>query len=819
MTWLDTILPRTDLVLVPPKDPRRGLLADLVPYDVFADDPGGIVGLKHHGWCAGWDYEGPDFTVPESERVAERAEAIERAAANLPPGCVVHWSVIRDRAESAGRARREGEGHVSEFVEACSVDRRRSSTGFRQRTRVFISMPGEGGFLDAEGAGGFERLCRAFGYHLRSAGESVRRLEGDLLFSGLGSAIRHREVDLEAPGPEMLMDQALALGTLRRDREFGEILWVDDRATAVVAVTALPGTAQAGWLENIVRGFSGETRLVHRFVATSREAALKRIRGQQWRHLMSGMDLPLVVGWLLRSSDRSVSKGREGHVFPRMDQCTEAETEVQGGKVYGLASSGAYVYGENAAEASALARELIGRLETHGVSAVLERHGVVPAYRASLPGDGTSWQRLLQMSVAGWTGLLPVGSPWKGAESLGHPDKEDLGPLVFCRSRYDEQFGFSPWGCDGLEDVGHMVIIGVPGAGKSVFLNHALQGTLRFGESRVISLDVDESQRALCLATGGEHRKLGEAGLSAAPFAELSSGTLSFSTTMVLELLHQQRVEIEASVLSAVGGALRRMLDLPRDLRTLETFAGQLGSRTLRQAVGAFFGDGPFAGYLDGTPSGEPGRSKYRVNEMRSVLGLNERIGAPIVAYLFSEMLASLNGRDIRVFAVEELHETLRRSYLAEKFDDILLNFRKQLGGVWLVAHNATEIVGGRMWEAIRAAVPTRVFLPDRAAGTDDELRKAYKAMGLSEDWIDSLATARPKKEYLVLQGSRAAWIRLNLTDLELAIFGTAGKRSARCAELHEELGSRWWIEYALERGVDRHEIEAAERWLERRTV
>src|SRR6185312_15939691 len=107
--------------------------------------------------------------------------------------------------------------------------------------------------------------------------------------------------------------------------------------------------------------------------------------------------------------------------------------------------------------------------------------------------------------------LMPLSSVWAGParnEHLGGP------PLLFAETGGSTPFRLSTH----IGDVGHMLVVGLTGAGKSVLLALFALQFRRYSGARVFIFDKGWSARAAVLAMGGAHHELGASGGGALAF-------------------------------------------------------------------------------------------------------------------------------------------------------------------------------------------------------------------------------------------------------------------------------------------------------------
>ena len=98
--------------------------------------------------------------------------------------------------------------------------------------------------------------------------------------------------------------------------------------------------------------------------------------------------------------------------------------------------------------------------------------------------------------------LMPLSSVWAGPARNAHLDGP---PLLLASTAGSTPFRLSTH----VGDVGHMLVMGPTGAGKSVLVSLMALQFRRYARSRVIVFDMGFSARAAVLAMGGSHHSLG----------------------------------------------------------------------------------------------------------------------------------------------------------------------------------------------------------------------------------------------------------------------------------------------------------------------
>ena len=137
-----------------------------------------------------------------------------------------------------------------------------------------------------------------------------------------------------------------------------------------------------------------------------------------------------------------------------------------------------------------------------GFVTIRETLNAVEAWLGSLPGNPYANVRQPIVHTLNLAHMMPVSAVWAGPEMNRHLNAP---PLMMTETR-----GSTPFRLDlHVGDVGHTLIVGPTGAGKSVLLALLALQFRRFIGAQVIIFDRGRSARAAALAMGGESIELG----------------------------------------------------------------------------------------------------------------------------------------------------------------------------------------------------------------------------------------------------------------------------------------------------------------------
>ena len=230
-----------------------------------------------------------------------------------------------------------------------------------------------------------------------------------------------------------------------------------------------------------------------------------------------------------------------------------------------------------------------------GFVTIRETLNAVEAWLGSLPGNPYANVRQPIVHTLNLAHMMPVSAVWAGPETNRHLEAP---ALMMAETR-----GSTPFRLDlHVGDVGHTLVVGPTGSGKSVLLSLLALQFRRFIGAQVILFDRGRSARAATLAMGGASIELGlEGTLSLQPLARIDEpGEIAFALQWVTALLTSEGVRVTPDVKDAVWTALQSLASAPRQERTLTGLAVLIQSNALVAALSPYTLEGAYGRLLDG---------------------------------------------------------------------------------------------------------------------------------------------------------------------------------------------------------------------------
>ncbi|UPJ70934.1 conjugal transfer protein TrbE [Bradyrhizobium sp. 187] len=410
---------------------------------------------------------------------------------------------------------------------------------------------------------------------------------------------------------------------------------------------------------------------------------------------------------------------------------------------------------------------------------MIETVNAVEAWLGSLPGHVYANVRQPPVSTLNLAHMIPMSAVWAGeARDLhfGAP------PLMFGKTEGSTPFRFSLH----VGDVGHTLVVGPTGAGKSVLLALMAMQFRRYPNSQVFAFDFGGSIRAAALAMGGDWHDLGGAlsdggdqAVALQPLAWIDDPSeRGWATEWVGAILAREKVEITPEVKDHLWSALTSLASAPMQERTLTGLSVLLQSNALKRALQPYCLGGSSGRLLDAEFE-RLGESSVQAFETEGLIGTS---AAPaVLAYLFHRIGDRLDGRPT-LLIVDEGWLALDDDDFAGQLREWLKTLRKKNASVIFATQSLSDIDGSAIAPAIIESCPTRLLLPNERA-IEPQITAIYRRFGLNDRQIELLSRATPKRDYYCQSRRGNRMFELGLGEVALAFTAASSKTDQAATE------------------------------------
>lgn len=396
-----------------------------------------------------------------------------------------------------------------------------------------------------------------------------------------------------------------------------------------------------------------------------------------------------------------------------------------------------------------------------GFTTVRESLNAVEAWLGSLPGQVYANVRQPLVHTLNLVHLMPLSAVWAGPERNAHLNGP---PLLYAVSAGATPFRLSTH----VGDVGHMLVLGPTGAGKSVLLSFLTLQFSRYTGAQVFIFDKGGSARATTLAMNGRHHSLGRtAALSFQPLRHIDDpANRAWAMEWCLGLLDSEGVEVTPDRKSDLWAALSSLATAPESERTITGLSALLSAMSLKTALHPFTLEGAYGQCLDADRDGLE-LADIHCFETEDLMGERSLI-APVLTYLFHRLEDRFDGRPT-LLILDEAWLFLDNPLFAARIREWLKVLRKKNVSVVFATQSLADIIDNPIAPAIIESCPQRLFLPNERA-QEPQSRAAYERIGLNERQIQVISEAIPKRHYYLQSRRGNRLFDLDLGPVALAV-------------------------------------------------
>lgn len=431
-----------------------------------------------------------------------------------------------------------------------------------------------------------------------------------------------------------------------------------------------------------------------------------------------------------------------------------------------------------------------------GFASIRETINAVEAWLGSLPGQCYANVRQPIIQTLNLTHLTPLSAIWAGPKEnthLGGP------PLLHAVTH-----GTTPFRLNIHQgDVGHTMMVGPTGAGKSVLLSLMVLQFRRYEEAQIYIFDKGASSRAAIAGLGGVFHDLAtEGSVAFQPLRRIDEErTRAFAQDWLCGLIEHEGIKVDPSLKEVLWAALSNLAGAPKDERTLTGLSVIVQSNLLKQALQPYTLDGPHGRLLDAEED-HLELTDVQCFEMEELMHQPAAI-SPVLTYLFHRLDERFTGRPT-LLVIDEAWVFLDHPVFAARIREWLKVLRKKNVAVVFATQSLADIETSTIAPAIIESCPTRIFLPnDRAL--EQQTKEIYTRFGLNQRQIEIIAQASPKREYYYQsrEGNRLFDLQIGPVAQAFCVASTPEDQGRLKRLLSEMSDQPFAIRYLKECGLD----------------
>lgn len=438
-------------------------------------------------------------------------------------------------------------------------------------------------------------------------------------------------------------------------------------------------------------------------------------------------------------------------------------------------------------------------LRNRGFGVVQEDVGNADAFIGTMPGNRVANVRGAPTSTLVLADLLPLTSVWAGPDTHPSPLYPKDSPALLCAATT----GSTPFRlCLHVDDVGHSLILGPTGAGKTTFLNLAIAQQFRYPNARVFGFDRKYGSYVLCRASGGNYYDIGGplSGPQFCPMGDVrTAGDQAWATEWLESCCIMQGLTISPGQRAKIYAAVKNLTENAGGGRSLTETVALIQDEKIREALNHYTLAGPMGHLLD-AETDSLGDSRFMMFEMEHLADMGEKNLVPVLLYLFRQLEKRLDGSPTFV-PLDESWLMLTHPLFRSKLQEWLKTWRSKNAHVALATQEPADVLNSPIRDVVLASCPTRILLPNvDARGVQ---RAMYELLGCNETEIDIVASATKKRHYYYKSPVGRRLFSLGLQPVTLSFVGASGKSAvAEANSVIDEFGDTWPEEWLRRRGL-----------------
>jgi type IV secretion system protein VirB4 len=486
----------------------------------------------------------------------------------------------------------------------------------------------------------------------------------------------------------------------------------------------------------------------------------------------------------------------------------EAMADASSGLVtFGYYTPVIVLHGDSRAELDERCRVVLREIIRLGFAGRRETVNTMEAWLGSLPGHPHPNIRRPVVHTLNLADLVPLASVWPGAARNPCPFyPPNSPPLAQAATSGATPFRFNLH----VGDVGHTLIFGPTGGGKSTLLSVIAAQFRRYEGATVAAFDKGRSLVPLCLAVGGDHYDIASehdtTGFAPLQFLDTDADA-AWAEEWLASLYElqsgrpptpRQREELHRAIV---------LMRQSSEGRSLTDFNATVQDEDIRSALAHYTIGGQMGELLDAREDGLRA-STFSVFELEDLMALGDKNVIPVLLYLFRRVEKQLTGQP-SVLVLDEAWIMLGHPVFRAKVREWLKVLRKANCAVVLSTQSLSDAAHSGIFDVLVESCPTKILLPNVEAdksgtASNPGPRDLYQMMGLNETEIGLIKNATPKRHYYYTSPEGRRLFDLALGPIALAFTGVSDKdQLRRVRHLAEQYGHAWPFFWLDEKGVD----------------
>ncbi|MFV8638487.1 VirB4 family type IV secretion system protein [Ralstonia pseudosolanacearum] len=450
---------------------------------------------------------------------------------------------------------------------------------------------------------------------------------------------------------------------------------------------------------------------------------------------------------------------------------------------------------------------------------VRETLHALSAFATTIPGMWRECARWAFLDTEALSRLLPLRGVSRGAMFNAHLSKQ-MRTRIPALAAFTTEYGTPFWFTAYLMDLGHMLICGRSGFGKTIFMLLCATLFRKYPNARLIGFDMNLSMRIPTVLQGGRYLQFAadadlvaeEERATCNPYVLLGHQRhFKFLVDWTVLLASQRGYRPSTDDRKAIEKAIRAAATRDPQLWRLRLVHASLPNGPLKNELDQWVGDAVDATYFDNQQDGFDD-TQWTSIATDKILG-DHAVARPFLSYATYRIKDEIEQRRLRgiiaptVVMLPEIWSLLDDAQFAKQIGEWIVTMRKLLGCVWMDAQTPEQVSNSPIWPAIRDNVLIRVFVPVK--DFKPETKKAYEEkFGLTQTQQEAIKKLKAKRDYFITEdGGISRSVSVPLPPRTVAIL-----RSELQAQIlfdrHMRSGAPDWKERYIEEATEQIEAD-----------
>ena len=555
-----------------------------------------------------------------------------------------------------------------------------------------------------------------------------------------------------------------------------------DTYLSTISILGFPSSSYPGILDQLNQ-LAFEYRWSTRFICFDKTEAESVLSGYKKRWFSKRKGLLTLLQETITKSESSLVDSASIRNAWDADEALQSLSDDH--VAYGYYTATLTVSDKDKSLLKAKQREIERVINGAGFATIAETINAVDAWLSSLPGHTYANVRTPIVHTLNLAHFIPFSAVWSGPDKDKHLDDE---PLFYARTSGNTPFRYVLH----VGDVGHQMIVGPTGSGKSVLLNLIATQFLRYKNAKVFIFDKGQSFLASTTSVNGEFHAIGnpnnEDSIVFQPLKYIDDPKeCQFALNWLIGLLINENVQVTPTVKETLWSALNNLANAPRNQRTMTGIRAFIQDQHIRSALVNYTIAGSY-GHLYDSSHEKVSTGHWQCFEMEALMQTPSVI-APTLHYLFHQIEKQLMGQPALII-LDEAWLFLDHPIFAHKIKEWLKTLRKHNTSVVFATQSIGDMLNTTITQALIESCPSRVFLPNPHA-QEPSVKEGYERLGLNERQIEIINSATAKRHYYYSSTQGNTLFDLSLGKVALAICSdNTHENRQTISKLHKQYGN-----------------------------